>query len=189
MLAIVQQLTDGSANGITQAGRDLREFTRKLIATRKAFPILYRSRFVVGQRNEDLDVTDVTWLTPSGTAMSTDQWHDGNARCFGMLLDGRAQETGITRRGSDATFLTVYNAHHDVVAFNLPVVPEGRHWVRLIDTADPTAEVADFPFDHAYETSGRSLCAFALATHDSVLRELRHGVGVIRDVAERPLSE
>ena len=47
-----------------RAGR-LREFTRRLIATRKAFPILYRSRFLVGSRNEELDVTDVTWLTPS----------------------------------------------------------------------------------------------------------------------------
>src|SRR6266446_9906481 len=34
--------------GITAQGRALREFTRKLIAMRKAFPILHRSRFVVG---------------------------------------------------------------------------------------------------------------------------------------------
>jgi len=29
-----------------------------------------------------------------------------------MLLDGRAQETGVNRRGSDATMLLIYNAHH-----------------------------------------------------------------------------
>ena len=45
--------------GITANGRSLREFTRKLIATRKAFPILYRSRFLVGSHNEELDVKDV----------------------------------------------------------------------------------------------------------------------------------
>ena len=70
----------------------LREFTRKVTATRKAFPILYRSRFLVGSRNEELDVTDVSWLSPSGAEMSSEQWQDGNVRSFGMLLDGRAQE-------------------------------------------------------------------------------------------------
>ena len=123
-------------------GRALREFTRRLIATRKAFPILYRSRFLVGSRNEELDVTDVTWLTPAATEMTTEQWQDGNARCFGMLLDGRAQESGIKRRGSDATLLIVFNAHHDVVPFTLPEVAEGRHWVGLIDTAQPEAPPA-----------------------------------------------
>src|SRR6185295_4017920 len=44
-------------------GRGLREFVRKLIATRKAFPILYRSRFLVGSHNEELDVKDVAWLS------------------------------------------------------------------------------------------------------------------------------
>src|SRR6185369_319369 len=60
--------------GISAQGRALREFTRKLIATRKAFPILYRSRFLVGSRNEELDVTDVTWLSPAGSVLSTEQW-------------------------------------------------------------------------------------------------------------------
>lgn len=68
--------------GITSQGRALREFTRKVIAMRKAFPILYRSHFLVGARNEELDVTDVTWLSTEGNEMSADQWRDGNVRCF-----------------------------------------------------------------------------------------------------------
>jgi pullulanase/glycogen debranching enzyme len=107
---------------ISSHGRKLREFTRKLIAMRKAFPILYRSRFVVGSHNKELDVDDVAWLSPSGDPMTSEQWEDGNARCFGMLLDGRAQESGIKRRGSDATLLLICNAHYDVVSFTLPSV-------------------------------------------------------------------
>ena len=57
---------------------------------------------------------DVTWLSPAGEEMATEQWEDGNARCFGMLLDGRAQESGVKRRGSDAMLLLIDNAHHDV---------------------------------------------------------------------------
>ena len=37
-------------------------------------------------------------------------------RCFGMLIDGRAQPTGIRKRGEDATLLLVLNAWHDVRA-------------------------------------------------------------------------
>jgi hypothetical protein len=49
--------------------------------------------------NETLDVKDVTWLSPTGEEITDEQWNDGNARSFGMLLDGRAQETGVKRRG------------------------------------------------------------------------------------------
>ena len=58
--------------GISSQGRSLREFTRKVIAMRKAFPILYRGRFFVGAYNEELDVKDVTWLSPSGEEMTTE---------------------------------------------------------------------------------------------------------------------
>ncbi|MCA6108784.1 glycogen debranching protein GlgX [Bradyrhizobium cenepequi] len=174
---------------ISPEGRALREFTRKLIAMRKAFPILYRSRFVVGTHNEELDVKDVTWLAPSGEEMVTEQWQDGNVRCFGMLLDGRAQETGIKRRGSDATLLLIYNAHFDVVNFTLPKVPQGQHWQGLIDTNQPDGHLPTFPFGHAYAVTGRSMLAFGLASEDSAMRRLRHGIGSILDVAELPLSE
>jgi isoamylase len=172
---------------ISSNGRNLREFTRKLIAMRKAFPILYRSRFVVGSHNDELDVDDVTWLSPAGAGMTAGQWQDSNARCFGMLLDGRAQESGIKRRGSDATLLLIYNAHYDVVNFTLPSVAQGQNWTGLIDTNQPDAQLPAFPFGHVYAVTGRSLVALGLATEDSTTRRLRQGMGAILDVAETPL--
>jgi glycogen operon protein len=174
--------------GIAPAGRALREFTRRLIATRQAFPILHRSRFLVGSRNEEIDVTDVTWLTPAATEMTTQQWQDGNARCFGMLLDGRAQESGIKRRGSDATLLLIYNAHHDIVRFTLPDVPEGRHWLDLIDTDRPESAPITRPLGQVYDVAGRSLCAFVLVTEGAPTSDLRHGIGSILEITERPLE-
>jgi isoamylase len=173
--------------GITSQGRSLREFTRKVIAMRKAFPILYRSRFVVGALNEELDVKDVAWLSPAGEDMTTEQWQDGNARCFGMLLDGRAQESGIRRRGSDATLLLVYNAHFDVVNFTLPNVPDGKDWLALIDTNQPEGQLAYFPFGHIYAVTGRSMVAFGLSAEDITTRRLRQGMGSILEVMETPL--
>jgi isoamylase len=172
---------------ISSQGRSLREFTRKLIATRRAFPILYRSRFVVGALNEELDVKDATWLTPAGEEMTTEQWQDGHARCFGMLLDGRAQESGIRRRGSDATLLLVFNAHFDLVNFTLPAVAEGKDWLALVDTNQPEGQLASFPFGHNYGVTGRSLVAFGLSAEDSTTRRLRQGMGSIQEVVETPL--
>ena len=173
---------------ISPGGRSLREFVRKLTATRRSFPILCRSRFLVGSHNEELDVKDVTWLSPSGGEMTTAQWEDANARCFGMLLDGRAQETGIKRRGSDATILIIYNAHHGVVEFTLPAVPEGRNWLELINTNDPDLQPHSFEFGEVFEVTGRSLLVLALSTADAGTNRLRQGLGAIIGVAERPLT-
>ncbi|HSC82884.1 MAG TPA: glycogen debranching protein GlgX, partial [Pseudomonas sp.] len=109
-------------------GRSLLDFTRRLISLRRRYPILRRGRFLVGLYNEELGVKDVTWLSPCGNEMTEEQWHDGNARCMGMLMDGRAQPTGVRRSGADVTLLLIVNAHHDLVNFRLPAVPEGAAW-------------------------------------------------------------
>jgi isoamylase len=157
---------------IDARGQALREFTRKLIAIRKAFPILHRGRFMVGTYNESLDVKDVTWLSPTGEEMAQGQWDDSNARCFGMLLDGRAQVSGIQRRGEDASLLLIYNAHYDVVNFTLPPVAEGRGWEALVDTNDPDLQQASYEFDAVYAVTGRSFAAFGLVTSAA-----SHGLG------------
>jgi glycogen operon protein len=79
-----------------------------------------------------------------------------------MLLDGRAQESGIKQRGTDETLLIVANSHHDVVKFKLPEVPEGRQWVRLLDTNDPKLPRAEHAFGSEYLVTGRSLLLFLL---------------------------
>jgi isoamylase len=165
---------------ISGTDRSLLEFTRQLIALRNNYPMLRRQRFLTGHYNEALDVKDVTWLTPEATEMTAENWEDGNAKCFGMLLDGRAQPTGIRRRGHDATLLIVFNAHHDVVNFKLPQVPEGRRWVGLVDTNDPLrAEPALFDFEHSYQVTGRSLLLLVLDTRSGQSpRQKEHAGGL-----------
>ncbi len=81
-------------------------------------------------------------------------------RCFGMLLDGRAQPTGIRQRGEDATLLLVLNAYHDVVKFTLPEFSGGSEWELLIDTNE--GKEASFAVGSSYMATGRSLLLFAL---------------------------
>jgi glycogen operon protein len=81
---------------------------------------------------------------------------------MGVLLDGRAQETGIRRIGTDATLLLVLNAYHDVVRFKLPLAASGSKWVSLIDTNNNEVDLKEFSFGHEYEVTGRSLLLFVL---------------------------
>lgn len=152
---------------LDEDGKALLTFVKRLIKLRQSHPILRRSRFLVGDYNEELGVKDVTWLSPSGDEMSTEQWEDPNGRCLGMLLDGRAQETGIRRRGSEATLLLVVNSHHDGVNFTLPEVPEGLNWTSLIDTNQPEISGKDeFEFGSEYTVTPRSLLLFKLQKED-----------------------
>ncbi len=148
---------------IGEAGRALAAFTRKLIALRQNFPVLRRGRFLTGAYNDDLGVKDSAWLAPDGTEMKPEQWKDPNTRCFCLLLDGRAQATGIRRPASDATLLLVLNAYHDVVNLSLPEPPAGRRWMLLIDTNRPELDEPEpFHFGDPYMITGRSLLLFVL---------------------------
>src|SRR5262249_16310863 len=124
-------------------GRALSDFLRKLTLVRRLLPILRRGRFLTAERNEALSVKDVTLINASGAEMKADDWNDGNMRCFGMLIDGRAQTSGIKLPALDVTLLLVLNAHHDVVNFTLPKFIGVKDWLCLIDTNKPTYEQAE----------------------------------------------
>jgi peptide deformylase len=115
-------------------GEALTRFVARIAELRRRFAVLRQSRFLTAQWNEELGVKDATWLNPVGEEMTPEGWQDPQARCIGLLLDGRAQTSGIRRRGSEATLLLIVNAHHDVVLFTLPEVTGGRDWLRLADT-------------------------------------------------------
>jgi isoamylase len=148
---------------IADQGKSLIGFVRKLTGLRAKYPILRRSRFLTGAYNEALEIKDVTWINANGAEMTEQEWSDEAMRCFGMLMDGRAQPTGIRQRGQDATLLMVLNAHHDVVRFALPAVAQGGTWSLLIDTNIPDrAEKEDFRSGESYQVTARSLLLFEL---------------------------
>jgi len=148
---------------ITEDGQALLRFVQKLTRLRREFPILRRSRFLTGAFNEELDVRDVTWINASGAQMSDEEWADTNMRCFGMMIDGRAQATGIRQRGSDTTVLIVLNAYHDLVGFTLPDCNKCAGWKLLLDTNIPEVEKTElFPVGEVYEVTGRSVVTFQL---------------------------
>jgi glycogen operon protein len=143
----------------------LTEFVRLLTGLRARYPILRRSRFMTGEWVEEAGVKDVTWINASGAEMRDEDWGDGNMRCFGMLMDGRARATGIRRPGQDATMLLMLNAHHDVVGFTLPSVAEGKGWTMVLDTNVPKPEkTTELPIGGTYDLTSRSVVLLALRT-------------------------
>ncbi len=136
-------------------------FVQRLTWLRHQYPILRRSRFLTGAYDAELDVKDVTWINANGTELTAENWADGNMRCFGMLMDGRAKATAIPKRAEDATLLLVLNAHHDLVQFTLPECPDAGGWQRLVDTNDPDLDEARFKVGDVYGVTARSLLLFA----------------------------
>ncbi|MET0659899.1 MAG: glycogen debranching protein GlgX [Steroidobacteraceae bacterium] len=151
---------------LAEKNAGLVQFVQQLTALRAKYPILRRNRFLSAQMNERIDLKEITWINAAGHEMQDEQWEDDQMLCFGMLLDGRAQATGIRQRGQDATLLIVFNAYHDVVNFTLPgETPEAR-WLLMIDTniPDHLAEThkVNFATGDTYEVTGRSLLVFQL---------------------------
>ena len=138
-------------------------FVKKLTGLRQKYPILRQKRFLSGVFNEELGVKDVAWMSASGAEMSAQEWDDPNTRSFGMLLDGRAQQSGIRQRGQEATLLIVFNSWQDVVKFKLPAAPEGQCWELVADTNMPDLpDGTRFDIGHVYEVTARSLLFFEL---------------------------
>jgi glycogen operon protein len=138
-------------------------FTKRLIKLRQSYPALSRSRFLTGQLDETLGVRDVTWIDANGGEMQDANWKDASMKCFGMLLDGRAQRTGIKRRGEEKSVLIVMNSYEGVVDFTLPPHATTQTWSLLIDTNMPAGNPAEaFKPGSVYQVTGRSLLLFGV---------------------------
>ena len=148
---------------IPEWGRHQLGLVQQLTRLRHKYPILRRGRFFTGQSIVGEDVKDVTWINASGAEMQGGDWGDPRMKCFGMLIDGRAQATGIRKPGMDVTMLLVLNAHHDMVTFTLPDCTNGKAWDVVLDTNVPeSTETESFEIGAAYNVTARSFLVFAL---------------------------
>jgi isoamylase len=136
----------------------LLNFTKKMIRMRKEHPIFRRRDFFRGVPVGDASRKDVAWLKPDGQEMTNEEWDKEFARCLGMWLNGdwlpESDDRGKALR--DASYLVLFNAHHDRIDFKLPA---GFGWRTEVDTFSETGEPADeraVPGD-SYPLEGRSL--------------------------------
>ncbi len=86
---------------------ELLEFTRRLIAFRRAHPVFRRRRFLAGA-----EAAELQWFTPQGAPMDGTDWADGSALAIGIYLDG-SDDPDRAEDGSallDDDFLVLVNA-------------------------------------------------------------------------------
>jgi isoamylase len=117
----------------------LLEFTRRMIALRRAHPVLRRRRWFQGR--DIRGTVDLGWFKPDGTEMTGQDW-DSGAAAVGVYLNGDAI-TDRDRRGqrvSDDSFLLLFNGHDKPTEWMLPG-PWGGPWELVLDTSD-TASAA-----------------------------------------------
>ncbi|MBS3803205.1 MAG: glycogen debranching protein GlgX [Oleiphilaceae bacterium] len=136
-----------------QADRDLLDFTRRLIAIRKAHPSFRRRHFFHGCPVNHSDVKDIYWLNPNSSEMDQEEWDNGFARSLGVLLTGSGlQEVDNQGRPiKDDDFLILLNAHHETVPFVIPDIAGIGFWNLLVDTYTPEIPPSLHRFDPGSE--------------------------------------
>ena len=117
-----------------RADRELLEFTRRVIALRKAHPVFRRRRFLAGT-----EAADLRWFTPAGGAMSPAEWSDDSSLAVALYLDG----SDAPDRAADGTlladddFLVLVNAWWEPLDFVLAETRAGAGWHVEVDTFGP----------------------------------------------------
>jgi glycogen operon protein len=141
-------------------GREMLNFTRRMVQIRKQHPVLHRRRFFQGRRIHGSDIFDIVWLRPDGHEMSDDEWSDGLVRCIGVMLNGQAMHEWDERgqRVYDNVMLFLLNAYHEMIPFCLPQGIADLPWEVLIDTyATNPQDISVLQSGEHYPLQGRSL--------------------------------
>ncbi len=146
---------------LTSDKQQLLEFTRRMIRLRREHAVFRRRRFFQGRPIHGSGTKDIIWLKPDGTEMSDEEWQHDHARCLGVVLSG-AGMSETDQRGrplSDSTFLMLFNAHHEELAFKLPNHEAGMRWLVVMDMTHEEGLARNGAFDAGgdYPLKGRSL--------------------------------
>ncbi|MGH9417774.1 MAG: glycogen debranching protein GlgX [Terriglobales bacterium] len=132
------------------ADQDFLAFCSAMVAFYKAHPGFHRRQWFQGRSirgaADPRGTPDIAWLRPDGSRMSEEDWNVGFAKALSVFVNGAAipsrDELGQPIR--DASFLLVFNGHHESLPFQLPGATYGLHWLPLLDTATGTP-ITDLP--------------------------------------------
>ncbi|QFT63181.1 glycogen debranching protein GlgX [Roseivivax sp. THAF30] len=139
------------------ADADLHAFAKKLIAFRKAHPILRQKRFLHSRERLTDGLPDLFWWREDGEEMSPEDWEAPERKTLSAELR-MASGTPPYAQREEALYLCLHAGEETEIT--LPGPPEGWRWVRHIDTRAPLAEPA--PQEGACRLSGPGVLVFVL---------------------------
>jgi glycogen operon protein len=114
----------------------LLNFTKRLVALRRAHPVFRRSRFLAGA-----EAAELRWFTPAGTEMTAADWSDAGALAIALYLDG-SDDPDRAEDGTwlvDDDFLVLVNAWWEPLEFIVPAARPQASWQVEIDTYAPAS--------------------------------------------------
>jgi glycogen operon protein len=122
-----------------QCDTDLLDFARRVVRLRRDHPAFRRTKFFEGKGEV---LPDVWWMRPDGRRMTRRDWDNLESRAIGVFLNGDELNTE-TRQGEevrDESFLVLFNAHFEEIAFRLPARRFGTRWELVLSTGELAAE-------------------------------------------------
>jgi glycogen operon protein len=137
--------------------RELLEFTRSVLALRRAHPVLRRRRWLLGSETMGSGAPDVVWLTPDGHDETSADWARPDARALALFLNGGeiAGRDADGSRVADSSFLLLLNAWWEPLPFVAPGPPLAERWTVALDTAASSS--GTFEAGARVTVEGRSL--------------------------------
>ncbi len=123
---------------------DLLDWTRRLLALRRAHPAFHRRRFFQGRsvRGEHPAgvLPDIAWFRGDGQEMNDDDWNVSYARSLAVYLNGAVLPDPDVHGNPvvDDTFFLVLNGGDEALECVLPPETWGASWRTLLDTASDT---------------------------------------------------
>jgi len=140
----------------SEIDQPLLDFTRWLIAFRRDHPLFRRRRWFQGRPIRG--TLDIGWFKPDGESMTDEDWDAWHARSLGVFLNGKAIQSPDERGRAitDASFLMLFNAHHESVDW---VIPKGygRAWNLILDTTRLQPEQEPRPVTKLVTGQARSM--------------------------------
>ena len=119
------------------ADASLTAYTRRLIALRRAHPVLRRARYLA---DPGYDV----WYTPKGRPMTAGDWQSPGRRSIAVYVDGTVAPDldAHGRPMLDGDVLLLVNGSPRPVTFTIPDVGKRCSWHAEVDSFDLPAETA-----------------------------------------------
>ena len=148
------------------------EFTRELIALRRAHPNLRRRKFFQDREVRHSSLKDIGWYGNNGEEMTPEQWNAGWMRSIAIMYNGGTldQVDDMGQRIVDDSFLILLNSYHDCVSYTLPPSPQGHGWTLIMDTHDLERPFKNENVDGSMDVHGRSV---ALLMEDGIAEPMR----------------
>ncbi|MCR5506837.1 MAG: glycogen debranching protein GlgX [bacterium] len=130
---------------LLEKNKEIFDFVKKVIEIRKKHIVFRRSKFFKGQRIPGTRNKDITWFTPAGKEMTTDDWHNPKNKTLVFKISGEAGDNfHLDKEGNatpDKNFFVIMNADTKKYSCIIPMPkPPYKNWKVVFDTSEYNKE-------------------------------------------------